>query len=103
MIKSLLNRLHQTSPQVRHQLAEGTQLLTAQRVRNVATASSATWLSLATPAYMLWGANTDVGKTLVSAGLAAAANRSKVWSNNALPILPSSAGLTDTVSIRRSW
>lgn len=27
------------------------------------------------PAYMIWGANTDVGKTLVSAGLAAAADR----------------------------
>lgn len=27
---------------------------------------------------MLWGANTDVGKTLVSAGLAAATKRDKV-------------------------
>ncbi|KAL0037506.1 hypothetical protein WJX77_000433 [Trebouxia sp. C0004] len=29
------------------------------------------------PVYMMWGANTDVGKTLVSAGLAAATKRSK--------------------------
>ena len=30
------------------------------------------------PVYMMWGANTDVGKTLVSAGLAAATKRSNV-------------------------
>ena len=35
-------------------------------------------VSLAFPTFMVWGANTDVGKTLVSAGLAAAAARAKV-------------------------
>lgn len=35
-------------------------------------------LPIAFPAYMVWGANTDVGKTLFSAGLAAAASRLKV-------------------------
>ncbi len=35
-------------------------------------------ISLAFPTFMVWGANTDVGKTLVSAGLAAAAARAKV-------------------------
>ena len=35
-------------------------------------------LSLDVPAYLVWGANTDVGKTLVCAGLAAAAARSRV-------------------------
>ncbi len=35
-------------------------------------------ISLAFPTFMVWGANTDVGKTLVSAGLAAAAARGKV-------------------------
>jgi hypothetical protein len=35
-------------------------------------------VSLAFPTFMVWGANTDVGKTLVSAGLAAAAIRAKV-------------------------
>ena len=34
-------------------------------------------VSLAFPTFVVWGANTDVGKTLVSAGLAAAAARSK--------------------------
>ena len=41
------------------------------------TLSQAT-LQLRVPSYMVWGANTDVGKTLVSAGLAAAARRDKV-------------------------
>lgn len=36
-------------------------------------------LPVAYPAYMIWGANTDVGKTLFSAGLAAAASRRQVW------------------------
>ena len=35
-------------------------------------------VSLAFPTFMVWGANTDVGKTLVSAGLAAAAARAQV-------------------------
>lgn len=35
-------------------------------------------LPVAYPAYMIWGANTDVGKTLFSAGLAAAASRRQV-------------------------
>ena len=35
-------------------------------------------VSLDFPTFMVWGANTDVGKTLVSAGLAAAAVRAKV-------------------------
>ena len=35
-------------------------------------------ISLAFPTFMVWGANTDVGKTLFSAGLAAAAVRAKV-------------------------
>jgi Mrp family chromosome partitioning ATPase len=34
--------------------------------------------SLALPTYMVWGADTDVGKTLVSAALAAAAARAQV-------------------------
>lgn len=42
------------------------------------TAAPATTLQLRVPQYMVWGANTDVGKTLVSAGLAAAARRNKV-------------------------
>lgn len=37
-------------------------------------------LPAAFPAYMIWGANTDVGKTLFSAGLAAAASRLQVLS-----------------------
>ena len=35
-------------------------------------------ISLDVPTYMVWGANTDVGKTLVSAGLAAAAAKDEV-------------------------
>lgn len=42
------------------------------------TTAPATTLQLRVPQYMVWGANTDVGKTLVSAGLAAAARRNKV-------------------------
>lgn len=34
-------------------------------------------VSLEVPTFMVWGANTDVGKTLVSAGLAAAAVRAQ--------------------------
>ncbi len=34
--------------------------------------------SLGLPTYMVWGADTDVGKTLVSAALAAAAARAQV-------------------------
>ena len=32
-------------------------------------------ISLETPAFCMWGANTGVGKTLVSAGIAASARR----------------------------
>ena len=42
------------------------------------TTAVATTHQLRVPRYMIWGANTDVGKTLVSAGLAAAARRNKV-------------------------
>ena len=35
-------------------------------------------IPLSNPAYLVWGANTDVGKTLVCAGIAAAAARSRV-------------------------
>lgn len=35
-------------------------------------------VSLGVPTFMVWGADTDVGKTLVSAGLAAAAARALV-------------------------
>lgn len=35
-------------------------------------------LSLRSPTYMIWGANTGVGKTLVAAGLASAVRRSRV-------------------------
>ena len=35
-------------------------------------------VSLDHPTFMVWGANTDIGKTLVSAGLAAAAVRAQV-------------------------
>lgn len=46
------------------------------QVRRVSTDRPA--LQLCVPAYFVWGANTGVGKTLVSAGLAAAAVRMKV-------------------------
>lgn len=42
------------------------------------TTAPASTLQLRIPQYMVWGANTDVGKTLISAGLAAAARRNKV-------------------------
>lgn len=52
-------------------------------------------MSLAVPTFMVWGANTDVGKTLVSAGLAAAAVRAQARptpSNRAMLVLPSPPG-----------
>ena len=48
------------------------------------TTATATTLQLRIPQYMVWGANTDVGKTLVSAGLAAAARRNKVCTDLSL-------------------
>ena len=39
-------------------------------------------LNLAFPTYYVWGANTNVGKTLVSVGLAAAAARKQVGAIN---------------------
>ncbi|KAK9837714.1 hypothetical protein WJX74_003664 [Apatococcus lobatus] len=61
----------------------------AQRLLGELVAVAGTWrvprrghsfesgLSLAAPTYMIWGANTGVGKTLVAAGLAAAVRRSR--------------------------
>ncbi len=45
-------------------------------------------IPLSNPAYLVWGANTDVGKTLVCAGIAAAAARSRVrlWMSHPQPI-----------------
>lgn len=48
-------------------------LASGSPVRELAVA-----LSPAVPTYLVWGANTDVGKTVVSYGLAAAASRAKV-------------------------
>lgn len=47
-----------------------------RHVRSISTDRAA--LQLCIPAYFVWGANTAVGKTLISAGLAAAAVRMKV-------------------------
>ena len=40
-------------------------------------------ISLAVPSFVVWGANTGVGKTLFSAALAHEATAEKVWSRNA--------------------
>ena len=45
-----------------------------------AETQASSWTSLAAGAHMVWGANTDVGKTLVSAALAQAAKQQQVWS-----------------------
>lgn len=47
-------------------------------VRGVVNNGVSRAVSLAHPTFMVWGANTDVGKTLVSAGFAAAAVRAQV-------------------------
>ena len=57
----------------------GTKALAVASAPHVfSTTATATTLQLRIPQYMVWGANTDVGKTLVSAGLAVAARRNKV-------------------------
>ena len=45
-------------------------------------------ISLAVPSFVVWGANTGVGKTLVSAALAHEATAQKVWSRNAAARFP---------------
>ncbi len=78
MLKHLLRESSQTSLGLVRQLAQVPGLARACNVRNCTTRSSLTCLPLTTPVYMIWGANTDVGKTLVSAGLAAATKRSDI-------------------------
>ena len=45
-------------------------------------------ISLAVPSFVVWGANTGVGKTLLSAALAHEATAQKVWSRNAAAQFP---------------
>ena len=45
-------------------------------------------ISLAVPSFVVWGANTGVGKTLVSAALAQEATAEKVCSRNAAAQFP---------------
>lgn len=63
-------QLHRVPKDIEHTCRFGTQAIT--------TAAPSSWVPLTHPSYVVWGANTDVGKTLVSAGLASAAERSKV-------------------------
>ena len=78
MLSALLRSVSQGIPRARQQVARETLLPSCWGLRACATAASSTCQSIAAPTYMIWGANTDVGKTLVSAGLAAAASRNKV-------------------------
>lgn len=57
-------------------------------------------VSLELPTYMIWGANTGVGKTLVSAGLAASAAADQVNSRCCLaPIACMHAGCVGTAVV----
>lgn len=76
MLKHLLRESSQIPLDFVRQLAQVPGVAKACNVRSCSTSSSSTCLPLTTPVYMIWGANTDVGKTLVSAGLAAATKRS---------------------------
>ena len=78
MLKHLLRESSRIPLGFVRQVAQVPGLAKARNVRNCSTSSSSTCLPLTTPVYMIWGANTDVGKTLVSAGLAAATKRSNV-------------------------
>ena len=78
MLKHLLREPSQISPGLVRQIAQVSGLAKDCNVRNFTTSSSSICLPLMMPVYMMWGANTDVGKTLVSAGLAAATKRRKV-------------------------
>ncbi|KAL3138910.1 hypothetical protein ABBQ32_005731 [Trebouxia sp. C0010 RCD-2024] len=76
MLTHLLQRACQTSLPCRPRVVP--QALFAACASHVySTKATAITLQLRIPQYMVWGANTDVGKTLVSAGLAAAARRNK--------------------------
>ena len=69
------------------QLAEDPPSAVRWYARSVTTAAAQSpCVPVTHPSYMIWGANTDVGKTMVSAGLARAAHRNKVRSTG--EILP---------------
>jgi hypothetical protein len=64
----------------------------AQR-RSASSAVGSHWLPLAFPSVCVWGANTGVGKTLVSAGLARAAALAKVGRGPLAPAGTAGGGL----------
>ena len=60
-------------------------------------------VSLAVPTFMVWGANTDVGKTLVSAGLAAAAVRAQARPKTSTVLCSSDQAVLVVVNNEKGW